>query len=245
MANQSIYNAFERMWQHVIANQPPVQIQSDWNQNDETSNDYIKNRPFYSIVGSEKELKTVTFDGDLTGREYVEIGDNTLYMVKLSDDIPDVTDFLGTEVILTSGARDGVYSVDESTLSDSEKYAEINENSSPNGVTVEKGRGYVLWLFLYVVQEDMELVVLPDLPAMKLSKGVWTMYLVADNTYFKSVSYNYFQEELKQIDEKYIPDTIARKEYIHNLFVSCTQAEYDALVEAGTVDPNKYYMIVG
>lgn len=33
--------------------------------------------------------------------------------------------------------------------------------------------------------------------------------------------------------------------YVNGLFVSMTQAEYDALVAAGTVDANKYYMIVG
>ena len=35
------------------------------------------------------------------------------------------------------------------------------------------------------------------------------------------------------------------KTVISDLFVPCTQAEYDALVSAGTVDENKYYMIVG
>lgn len=33
--------------------------------------------------------------------------------------------------------------------------------------------------------------------------------------------------------------------YIANTFISLTQAEYDALVAAGEVDANKYYMIVG
>lgn len=37
--------------------------------------------------------------------------------------------------------------------------------------------------------------------------------------------------------------------YLRTMFgeniVPLTQAEYDALVSAGTVDPNKYYMIVG
>lgn len=32
---------------------------------------------------------------------------------------------------------------------------------------------------------------------------------------------------------------------ISSLFVPVTQEEYDAMVAAGTVDPNKYYMIVG
>ena len=32
---------------------------------------------------------------------------------------------------------------------------------------------------------------------------------------------------------------------VASMFVPITQAEYDALVEAGTVDKSKYYMIVG
>lgn len=34
-------------------------------------------------------------------------------------------------------------------------------------------------------------------------------------------------------------------EQVSSMFVPITQESYDALVSAGTVDPNKYYMIVG
>lgn len=65
MANTSILAAFERMWQHVLAvlsnksdaghghNIEDVNglqerlVQSDWNQNDETAPDYVKNRTHY------------------------------------------------------------------------------------------------------------------------------------------------------------------------------------------------------
>lgn len=46
---------------------------------------------------------------------------------------------------------------------------------------------------------------------------------------------DYFNEE----------DIHVIKSYIDSLFVPVTQEEYDALVAAGTMDANKYYMIVG
>lgn len=52
MTNQSIFAAFERMWQHVtnvVSNKADKAdlVPSDWNQNDETASDYVKNRTHY------------------------------------------------------------------------------------------------------------------------------------------------------------------------------------------------------
>lgn len=50
MANSSIYAAFERMWQHVIAalskkaDKTDI-VQSDWDETDENSLAFIKNKP--------------------------------------------------------------------------------------------------------------------------------------------------------------------------------------------------------
>lgn len=54
---------------------------------------------------------------------------------------------------------------------------------------------------------------------------------------------------VKGVDYYTATDKAEFQTYLRTLFgeniVSLTQAEYDALVSAGTVDPNKYYMIVG
>jgi hypothetical protein len=62
-------------------------VQSDWNQTDETAADFIKNKPIV-IEGGD----TLTWDGDMTGREYVDIGDGIL-LLHVSDATPNIDDF--------------------------------------------------------------------------------------------------------------------------------------------------------
>lgn len=62
-----------------------VSVQSDWNQTDETAADFIKNKPIV-IEG----VDTLTWDGDMTGREYVDLGG--MFMVHVSDATPTVSD---------------------------------------------------------------------------------------------------------------------------------------------------------
>lgn len=60
-------------------------VQSDWNQNDTTKLDYVKNRPFYST----KQVQTVNWDGDKTDKVYVG---NMFY--KVSDLTPISKEFV-------------------------------------------------------------------------------------------------------------------------------------------------------
>lgn len=63
----------------------PKQVQSDWEQNDSTSVDYIKNRPFY-----EDASISIEWDGDTTGKTSVS---DVFYLV--SSDTPSVEDLIG------------------------------------------------------------------------------------------------------------------------------------------------------
>lgn len=60
-------------------------VQPDWNQNDETAADYVKNRPFYS----EKEIVDVSWDGDKTNK--VSVAD---VYYKVSDLMPTADEFV-------------------------------------------------------------------------------------------------------------------------------------------------------
>ena len=77
MANPSIYAAFERMWQHITAKLGTKAdkadiVQVDWNQNDETVLDYVKNRTHYEgVITSD----TLTWDGNTEGK----IGVNDMF----------------------------------------------------------------------------------------------------------------------------------------------------------------------
>lgn len=60
--------------------------QSDWNQNDESAPDYIKNKPLVSVGGD-----TLTWDGNTEGLESVDMG-NGSFLYKISDATPSLSE---------------------------------------------------------------------------------------------------------------------------------------------------------
>lgn len=60
-------------------------VQADWNQTDKTAADFIKNKPI--VIGGGD---TLTWDGDVTGREYVDV--DGMFFVHVSDATPTAYD---------------------------------------------------------------------------------------------------------------------------------------------------------
>lgn len=77
--------------------------QADWNQNDETAPDYIKNRPFYDET-------VIEWDGNTEGKTVVPVG-NDLSFVRISNMTPTKEDLIGAKITLSTG--------DSSTLQES------------------------------------------------------------------------------------------------------------------------------
>ena len=72
---------------------PSGGVQPDWNQNDPTAADYIKNRTHYD------EQTVIEWDGDTTGL----VGANGV-LYKVSDVIPAKSDVLGGTITLSNGS---------------------------------------------------------------------------------------------------------------------------------------------
>lgn len=73
----------------------------DWNQNEETASDYIKNRPggyYRQVPGYDFE-----WDGDTTGRTTLSIGNFKL--CKISDEILNVEDLVGANYVNKQGGK--------------------------------------------------------------------------------------------------------------------------------------------
>ena len=85
----------------TIKNKPAVQ--PDWNQNDESAADYIKNRTHY-VIDSGFEI---TWDGDMTGRDTIDVSligfSGTL--VKVSDLILSSEQFIGASMKKSDGTE--------------------------------------------------------------------------------------------------------------------------------------------
>lgn len=94
----------------------PSGVQPDWNQNDPTAADYVRNRTHY------EERTVIEWDGDTTG--LVVVG-GSLY--KVSDVIPAKSDVLGGTITLSDG-RAITITPDMTEITDGDSFA-INELS--------------------------------------------------------------------------------------------------------------------
>ena len=83
-------------------------VQPDWEQNDETALDYIKNRPFYINTSSHK----INWDGDTAGKTAV----GGMYY-KVSNITPDVLTLKNIKIVMSNGTQwsseDAWSSIDE------------------------------------------------------------------------------------------------------------------------------------
>ena len=87
--------------------------QSDWNQNDETAADYIKNRPFYE----KRNTVTIEWDGNTEG-----LGNAYYEYYKVSDLTPSIDDIIGSKCTMT------VYGSVSNSIIDIEQLQNDDEN---------------------------------------------------------------------------------------------------------------------
>ena len=161
----------------------------NWDQNNPTANDYIKNRPFYDDVSGEINYN---WDG-----ENLTYDDPAVY--RIIEEVPELSVLMGGEVLVTklaggSGAAEVVI-IDEYSV-----------------VTIEDGICYgvqfnedVLAYIVYDTWNGME-------------KGLY-LARISENTWVSSLTYT-ASAVLKQLDEKFIPNTIARTSDIANALLS-------------------------
>lgn len=173
-------------------------IQSDWNQNDETAIDYVKNRTHYDTRYTEEIDNSFhfTFDGNLEGREYVQSnGSSITYLVKLSDTPLTKDEIMGSDFTFIDRGQKSDFVVTEDNLID-------------NGSYIKLSPGNMVSVF-----EEC------DINGDNFSVGLWII-MINGKTYISSISKTDIQivehGELKQLDEKYIPDTITREGHVHS-----------------------------
>lgn len=157
---------------------------ADWDINDSKDVKYVANRTHYDS----RIFKSVeyTFDGIPDGKEQANMyGD--IY-VKISDDILSYESLVDKDI-------------DVSCLVDNEVQTEV--------VNIPRNfyGGYYDNTYAFIVVTDETLFFDGSFP----SKGVYVWYTDEQN-YVKNFTLQYFLGELKQLDKKYIPDTIARVE---------------------------------
>lgn len=155
-------------------------VQPDWEQNDEAALDYIKNRPFYdtrSVVDT-----TITFDGNMDGKEAVNMGD-PFYLVKVSDKIINSSEMIGGTMSIFSEGNIESYEIEDYMIFSQYPLDVIDE-------------------CIFICHEETAMN-----DTTTLTPGIWFMCINVDGisgVYVSSMSNQLVEGELKTIDPKYI-----------------------------------------
>ena len=92
--------------------QEPATSTPDWNQNDSTASDYIKNRPGGYTVNY--PALNIEWDGVIGDRVSVDIV--SMKYVKVSDEIPKVERLVGGKVTFSGGGESGTLTIDDKII---------------------------------------------------------------------------------------------------------------------------------
>lgn len=169
----------------------------------------LTDKPFYDANGSEKilpdrlpdggfgwvegNLTVIEWNGNTEGRDSVAVNTSTT-LVKVSDALPDVSEFYGATIHLSDGS---IHSISQEYVDDAGALYVVACGEIP---------------VIYCIKEtSIQEIEFP-------STGLYTV-LFADETvpYFTMVEFG--TGEIHKIDEKFIPDTVVQKEDIAHLFV--------------------------
>ena len=161
----------------------PEHVQADWNQNDETQPDYIKNRICYSegittnevviLERASRQFTSVDYGGDVG-----EFGE--YYFSNEEENI--ISDLKGKSGILRFTLGE---TVSEETVENLDE--QMNVSFYLDGIP-------------FIVTSDM--IGLPQYPSSKY--------------YDISLTFITTEENIIKLPEKYLPDTVATKEYVNN-----------------------------
>lgn len=161
------------------------QVQTDWNQNDATAKDYIKNRP-----GGYEEGFEITWDGDTTGRVKITAEGMPLAWYKVSDKILTADQIIGGTITVI---RNGV-SQSSVVPSDMIFRSDYGVAVSENAIMISAKQGIF------------------NIGGYNISIPESGIYFASASVGGNSMSVSSFSNLIAHpFDDKYIPNTIARK----------------------------------
>ena len=164
-------------------------VQPDWNQNDSTATDYVKNRPGGYTVVTKKGVD-IKWDGVIGDREYIDNGGGIL-LVKVSDEVLTSEQLSGAEIIQT--ATDGVQTMTQSFTINGNKLVDND------GILMEQGS------FKFMVVGEQAAATSGH------SAGTYILHMVEGGaTAYVSSIYKQDETGILPIPEEYIDDAIQR-----------------------------------
>lgn len=161
-------------------------VQSDWNQNDETASDYIKNRPFFATG----DVQNITWDGDTTNK--IEYGD--LYY-HVSDLICDKNDFIGAVVTMNDAGTTTIATVKElDTTNDGQ--------ATKNLLSFYESNGSEILYVIYCLKDNT------IYHTTTYSSGIYFLYTANANSKFYTSKLTFSKvigKQYKTLDSRHLP----------------------------------------
>ena len=188
------------------------QVQTDYTQNDPTAKDYIKNRPGGYETGFE-----ITWDGDTTGRVSATAEGMPVTWCKVSDKILTADQIIGGTItaIQNGVSRSWVVTSDIIFIAD-------------YGVVIDEGM-IMIATKQGIFNIDRGNISIPE-------PGVYFLNASANG---RSMSISSFSNIISiPFDDKYIPDTIARKAELDSRIT-----EKEVILTSSTIDSTKKFKI--
>ena len=157
-------------------------VQPDWNQNDPTQPDYVKNRTHYI----DKPSEVITFDGDTNGKDFIDLNNDNL-IVKVSDNTYTVEELIGASAFMNK-----YYSV---RLTE-ESIKQIN-----GGLSVWAGAILIVHnpdTFASSISETFDIP-----PETNWTIGTYFIYVPSDSRWVSKLN---LPETAVRLDPKYLPN---------------------------------------
>lgn len=184
-------------------------MQTDYTQNDPTAKDYIKNRP-----GGYEEGWEITWDGDTTGRVSATAEGLPYTWYKVSDKILTPDQVIGSTMTLVQNDKATQIVITGDT------YSEVGfgyMTSDANVFIVEKTGDFNIGFSIYIPEPGVYFV---DAIAYGTSIRISSLSNIVVHTF----------------DEKYIPDSIARKDEVPDFSLGVSEAAVKNLMQVTAVD---------
>lgn len=156
-------------------------VQSDWNQNDETAKDYVKNRPCYTVVTSETSREILQGSGTFTPLLGLVLGET--YNINYSTNSGTEPSGEGTNYVCKD-LHDTVSSAPTGTL----YVGDINSDGSSNGYTIyedhielNSGFSYMVNPQRWKITGNLKPTTIVPLPENYYPKETAKVYVVDSN----------------------------------------------------------------
>ena len=203
-----VYQLDEKFIPDTIARKSDItnagnSVQSDFNQNDETQADYIKNRPFYEVPSETTTVVDYTFtEGELAAED---MGNGTYLYTKSFDNAPEVM----SEALVVGETYNIIIDGVVYTLNAIENYRYVN---------LEAKAQYNYAFSISTQGTDVFSVTFSGIESPKTVK-------------IERVG---AQGSIVQIDEKFIPDTIARANEVSEMIKTQLSTEKTNIIKEAT-----------